>query len=190
MGRPAETMISPTSRMRARRPEGFTLIEVTLVAVVMAIVLLASLPRFQRTAQRLQVEGTAFELVQLLRYARERAVADNRETVWAWSSDGRRAQLYQLGVEPGTPAVTRLEGRLARTRPAQAGLTVVAEESPQPVPCPAGMPSAAACVSFLPDGTGDPVVLQVRADDESAYLITVKGATGHAQLSARPPAPS
>ena len=180
------------NRIAPRHPEagrscGFTLIELTLVAVVMAILLVASLPRFQHTSRRLRTEGAAFELMQLLRYARERAVADGHETIWVWNADDHRAQLYRLVMESGATTVTLMDDRVARAAPLSPDISVTLEENTsQAAACPSDLPSGTSCVSFLPDGTGDPAVLHVRADD-SAYLITVNGTTGQAQLSASQP---
>src|SRR3989338_7437801 len=72
---------------------GFTLVEVILVAVVLGMLMMVSVPRFQQTAQRLQTEQTAFALTQLLRYAHERAVAQGDEIIWVWDPETRQAHL-------------------------------------------------------------------------------------------------
>lgn len=161
--------------MPIARP-GFTLIEVVIVAAVMAILLIASLPRFQQSAQRLRVEQRAFEFAQLLRYARERAVAQSRDAFWVWDDAARRAHLEQAD-ELGRPV--RLEERATESAPLVDGASVAVRVD--------GQRSACDCVQFLADGTATPATVAITLD-ELAYTVSVDGATGRATVATGPAA--
>ena len=68
--------------MGLARAAGFTLIEVILVALIMAILAVSVTPQLTRTAQRLRAEHAAFEQMQWLRLAHERAVAESQVITW------------------------------------------------------------------------------------------------------------
>ena len=153
---------------------GFTLIELVLVMVVLALLLTATLPRFLGVSERLQAEQAAFEFAQLLRYARERAITQGRQTTWVWDDQTRRAHLEAAG-DADLPAAIEEGG--ARSRPLMPGATLdLATSSGGAVDCD--------CVHFFPNGTGDPVTLTVEIP-QAAYAIDVDGATGQVLVSAR-----
>jgi type II secretion system protein H len=156
---------------------GFTLIEVVIVTAVMAILLMASLPRFQQSSERLRVEQRAFEFAQLLRYARERAVTQSRDTFWVWDDDARRAHLAQADE---LERLERLEERGAESAELAPGVMVLVDADSPPARCDD-------CVQFLPDGTATAATVTITRD-ELAYSIAVDGATGRATVSAGAPA--
>ena len=136
---------------------------------VLGILLMASIPRLSRTAERLQVEQKAFELTQLLRYAHERAVTQGAEIVWVWDAQARRARLEVVAEDGSTQPV---EERLANSSLLPASLSVALARDGASVDR----------VRFLPDGTSEPAILEL-AQDSTRYLVTVDGATGQAILS-------
>ena len=141
---------------------------------VLGFLLVAAIPRFSQTAERLQVEQKAFELTQLLRYAHERAVAQGTEIIWVWDAQAHRARL-EVVVEDGS--TQPLEERLAASTRLPELLSVSLTRDGAPVDR----------VSFLPDGTSEPVTLQL-AQGPTSYLVTIDATTGQAILSTRPPA--
>ncbi len=155
---------------------GFTLIELVLVAAVLGLLLLASIPRFQQTAQRLRLERSAFELTQLLRYAHARAAAEGIELIWVWDEKDRQAHLERL-LENGQSA--RLEERAASSAPLMGEASVSLIQAGEPVACE--------CVRFFPDGTSEATTLTVSLR-ESLYRITIDEATSQVLLAAGVPA--
>ena len=130
------------------------MIEIVLVAVIIAILATASIPRLSQTAQRLRTEHAVFEMAQLLRLAHERAVSESDESVWVWDGLTRRAR-----VEPSG----------AQGSPLPEGIAVQVSRQGQPVACD--------CVQFFPDGTSEPTTVTV-----GTYHITVDATTSQVFL--------
>ena len=148
-----------------------------LVAVVLAILLTASLPGFQRTAQRLRAEHAAFELAQLARLAHERAVAEGRETIWTWDEERLRVRIEAAAAQEISPEAdgdVRME-----SAPLPAGAVVTLARGGEEIAC--------RCVRFFPEGTAESASVTVSVGDH-AYTVTVDAATGQARIAARVPA--
>ncbi len=159
----------------------FTLIELVIVMTVLAIILVGAVPRFAQTAQRLQVERAAFEMMQLLRYARERAVAESRETVWRWDESTHRARVEpssdQVPPEPAGGGERRVEERTLQSSRLPADVEV------RPVQDGAEVDE----VRFFPDGTSQPVTIQISREPHR-YTVTLDATTGEPRLfSGTPP---
>ena len=157
----------------------FTLIEVVLVSVILGVLLAAAVPRFQRTAQRLRVEQTAFELAQLLRVAHEQAVSESHETVWVWDDRALRVRVEPaIRGEPHEPQDSgeRLptHGVIESSRLPE-GISVSLTREDGPVDCH--------CVHFFPEGTAESTTLTV-SFREHVYTVTVDETTGQALLIA------
>ena len=138
-----------------RRATGFTLIELALVALVIAVLAAAAIPRLAQTAQRLRAEHTAFEQLQWLRLAHERAVAEGQVITWTWDDTTRRATLDPDHLR-GTPVPE--------------GIPVTIQQDGSPVRC--------RCAKFFPSGMGEPVTITI-----GSYAITVDAATSRVRLS-------
>jgi len=149
------------------QPPGFTLVELVLVAVVLAVLLTATVPGFRRTSERLRAERSAFELAQLLRLAHERAVTEGTETVWVWDAQRRRAYLES--------------GRMVESSTLPEGLSLLLDRTGP------GASGECSCVRFFPEGTSEPAALTLTSHDQ-AYTLTVDGATSHVLLAAGTPA--
>ena len=145
-----------------------------MVAVVLGILMTASVPRFQQTAQRLQTEQTAFALTQLLRYAHERAVAQGSAIVWVWDANAHRAHL-ELVRDDGESEP--LNEHVARSGSIRGEITVTLARGNLEL----------YAVTFFPDGTSEPATLQI-ADRAFSYTVTVDAATSQATLSTAPSA--
>ncbi len=158
---------------------GFTLIELALIAVVLGVLLTAAIPRLSRSAQRLRVEQTAFELVHLLRAAHEQAVSLGVAMVWVWDAERLKAR-----VQPdpdSTPDVGLPVGpsEILTGSPVPAGMSVQLTRNEATVEC--------RCVRFFPDGTSEPTTLTVSLGDQT-YTATVDAITSHVTLIAGIPA--
>ncbi|OIO38394.1 MAG: hypothetical protein AUJ75_02900 [Candidatus Omnitrophica bacterium CG1_02_49_10] len=65
--------------MKSSSKGGFTLIELLLVAAILLALVSVSMPRFISSFKGLETDNLALNLVQLMRYAHTRAVADGVE---------------------------------------------------------------------------------------------------------------
>lgn len=143
------------------------------MTAVLAVLLAASLPRFQGTAERLHTEQRAFEMAQLIRYARERAIAQVLPVRWRWNAQERRVSVEVFGDDGQW---TRLEERTARSAQLASYMALsVSDLEGDPVDCE--------CVQFAPDGTTTPTIVELRRDGQ-AFTVTVDGATGQPTLAA------
>lgn len=63
---------------RLSRFSGFTLIELVLAVIILAVLTSVTLPRFGRTYQHLQLEQAALRATSLMHYAGQKAVVEHR----------------------------------------------------------------------------------------------------------------
>jgi len=152
---------------------GFTLIEVVVVAAVITVLLVASVPAFQQTFQSLRAEQAAFEVTQLLRVGRERAVAEGRPMAWVWDGAAHRARVEPAPSDGAGAEDTAASGQIitgARLSP-QLAVTLLREQE------------LADRVTFFPDGTSDRAAISLSLG-ASVYHVDVDAATGQPALSA------
>ena len=149
-----------------------------LVCVVLALLLVSSLPRFQQTANRLRVEQVAFELAGLLRVAHAWAISEGQETVWRWDDATRRARVEPRPEQEADSSgmAQPSAGQVTESAHIPEGLLIVLTQHGELVPC--------RCVHFFPDGTSEPTAVTIRADDRRSYLVSVDAATSQVRLSA------
>lgn len=150
----------------------FTLIELILVSVILAILLVAAIPNFQRSSRHFSLEQHAFELAHLLRYARERAVAESQSIVWTWDSAQRRAHLEAVGEDGRATALEEHNVYSARLEPAAA--MAIANKGEQ---------TNCDCVHFFPDGSADGAEINLESQGD-VYKILVDAQTGQTTLTA------
>ncbi len=153
---------------------GFTLIELVLVAVVLGILLVGTVPKFSHTVERLRVERAAFELAQLMRYARERAVSDGQAMSWVWDDRTRRARIERDQPDGGE---TTGERRFMNSFHLPAHVVVELLRNSERVDR----------VHFFPDGTSEPATLSLTLG-QIVYTMEIDEATGQPLLAAGTPA--
>lgn len=139
---------------------GFTLVELLVVMVIIALVMGLVATSLSRSISGAEARVAARKVVAALRYTRVRAILDKQETVFMVDTEARS---YQA---PGRPAVTLPEGVDVSLTTARSELT--SEE--------------AGGIRFFPDGgsTGGHVDLAV---NERLYRVDVAWLTGEATLA-------
>lgn len=161
---------------------GFTFVELVLVTVVLGILLAATVPRFAATAERLRLEHTAFELLQLFRTARARAVNEGLTVVWVWHAAERRVELERH--DPASGTITVLTERETRSAALPPGTTLTITQGGQRVACD--------CVAFGPDGRVETLAVEPLQVDMgyrgTRYHIELDAQTSRTVLSAGPAA--
>jgi type II secretory pathway pseudopilin PulG len=153
---------------------GFTLIEIVLVGVVLSLLVLVSVPGFQRTAQRLRVEHTAFEFAQLARLARERAVDEARAMVWTWDAERQRARIEPADAAAGGGNGAGPSDRL-ESGPLPAGIAVTLLQDGEEVEC--------RCAQFFPEGTAEAAIVTLESGPQM-YRMVIDAATGQTVVAA------
>jgi len=165
--------------LRTGNERGFTLIEVVLIATIISILLVASLPRFHHTAQRLRVEQAAFGLAQLLRFSHELSVTEGTDVIWAWQGVERASRVWELADDQGLWR----DRSPSRHATLAEGVSLAVGHGEPSLGCPEPLMASSACVHFFPDGTSEPTTLTVRLDDHT-YRVTVDGTTSEVLLFA------
>ena len=66
------------SHLNRKRQYGFTLIELTLVSVIILILITLSMPLFRRTYEDLKITSCAKDISQIIHFSRERAIFERR----------------------------------------------------------------------------------------------------------------
>lgn len=186
------TLISPTTRSRgprlcslvvpraAPRQFGFTLVELTIVMAILAIVFFAVSPSFEGLVRGARQRAALREVVSLLTYARTEAVSRGRLVRVSCQPDegifwmeaqvdpqGNRSQFALLRVlgrsQVVVPDPMRVAGVIVSGRPVDPGTVEV---------------------YFYPDGRTDGLALTLADDTGKETLIELSSATGKVTLSA------
>lgn len=134
------------------KPRGFTLIELAVTLLVLALAATVVAPSLVNGVERLRARTEAAGIASFLRGAREQAVTHNRA--------------YQVTVK-SDEGVVELRGgdRVSATRRLAPGVRVTAD------------PPGARVITFLPQGVSSGARLRVESAGRG-YLITVDPLTG------------
>jgi Tfp pilus assembly protein FimT len=89
--------------------EGFTIIEILLVVIILLAVVGLTVPSFGPAYARLQLKKTAEDLVFVMRYAQSRCVMSNRRIRLELDAQGSGYQLMQASPSDGRQAPDRDE---------------------------------------------------------------------------------
>lgn len=138
----------------------FTLIELLLVLVLMAIVLGTAVANYSGTFEAMQLKKSADDLAHLMRYAQVRATMEGALMCITLSADQRQYQLQQADIDVDEQGKAgkfhSINQRLGR---------------PVVLPKSVSLSSQVSSVNFYPDGSMDKV------------RITLKNKTGQMTLS-------
>jgi prepilin-type N-terminal cleavage/methylation domain-containing protein len=151
-------------------PRGFTFLEIIIVALVLAILAVNTVPQFGPTANRLRAEQALGELAQLMRYASHLAVFERRTVIWSWKEDERLARLeHELENGDRRP----VEARLNQTQALSKALEVQAFDAE-------ALPVLE--VAFYADGTSESAYVTVRYE-KKVYTAHVDATTSQVEIS-------
>ena len=144
-----------------RKCRGFTLLEVMVVLVIMALILVIVPPYLPNVMASIHVKSAARELAASLKHARSQAFYNQRETTLIVNVDERN---YTLNKKLKT-----------LTLPIDASLSLITAKSEQ-------LSESEGQVRFFPDGssTGGQVKLAYK---DQEYLIDVHWLTGRVKIT-------
>lgn len=123
-----------------RRALGFTVIELLVVIVLIAIAMTIAIPSFRGILENRRVEGVANELSADLQYARSEAVARQANVVLATAADGLSYTITGIPVTKTvtlpagitvTPSITRTFDPLRGTTGGDAVINVIRDGADQ-----------------------------------------------------------
>jgi len=166
---------SPTGRNS--RQGGFTLVELTLVVVLMVALAAVAAPAFAGFWRASQAKSCAWRIAALARAAREQAICRGARTSLQYDAEARE---FRLAVEPDpVNAPGEFEGlELASARPA--GIPDPVEA----VDCSVEGQAAdqARPVIFFPDGQALEAEIVLQASNGPAFSIKISALTGQARV--------
>jgi len=114
---PRPPFISPDTGIEISK-RAFTLVELLLVLVLVAMISAISFPSFVHNYEQFQLKETANSLSSLMRYAQGRAVALGREHRLEFSPDYATYRMAVRAADPDDPAeknFTKVPGKFGRT---------------------------------------------------------------------------
>ena len=157
-------MTLPTGKPRRPSKDGFTLIEVLAVLLVVTILIGLALPRFSTTTQDLQLTSSARNLAKLLTYAQERAIVERISYQAVFDSAGKTYWLTRVESKGTETTGLRIEGRYGRPVTLPSGISFRFPEQP---------------IQFYPDGNSDPFTIELSAQGRR-FILT--DGVGHVQI--------
>jgi prepilin-type N-terminal cleavage/methylation domain-containing protein len=184
----------------ARRRSGFTLLELLLVTVILAILMAMAVPTFRGTLAGQQLRQAGSLVAGGLSKARVTAIRSGTPQQFCYQADG---SAYWVQPFDSTSATTGTPGA-AGTAAAPAPMASVSGELPQGITFTSGIgvvaggaasaaPTAATngnrsvgsvqeTVTFFPDGSSHDVTLMLSNGRGRAVTVHVRGLTGLTQL--------
>jgi Tfp pilus assembly protein FimT len=148
-------------RLSDNTEKAFTLIEVTLVAVIILILITLSMPIFRRTYEDLRISSSAKDISQMINFARERAVFERIN--YRFIIDGTANTYQVLAQYEERGEFTPLKDRWGRVN-----------KVPEDIDIKANIKS----IDFSPSGVSGGAVIYITSNKGKAYSITLDGKKG------------
>jgi prepilin-type N-terminal cleavage/methylation domain-containing protein len=169
MGSRAVRMISPigSDPHHQRAQAGFTLLELLIVILIMAVVVGFSVPRFSRTFSYLQLQVFAYDVAKLLTYASKRAVARGEMLSIHFDVEGGRYWLAHAQEASPEGESERVAGKFGRI---------------SSVPEAISLDPSAREVTFYPDGRADRFEMFIFNNRQDGYRLVTNVWTGRVKL--------
>jgi prepilin-type N-terminal cleavage/methylation domain-containing protein len=149
----------------AGNERGFTLLELSLVILVMALAVAISYPALTRGSSSFQLKATGREILNLLRYAREKAITEQRPLMVVFDRDKQTVVLADEFGEPAKTIAMPNNVRIAR------------------LALPSGeLQQGPLAVHFLPNGSAEKAEVQLDSDRGISVRIATDPITGGARI--------
>ena len=150
---------------RQAKRSGFTLLEVTLVTVIILILITLSMPIFRRTYEDLMISSSAKDIAQMINFARERAVFERINYRFIIDDTASTYQVLAQYEERGE--FTPLKDRWGRIN-----------KVPEDIDIKADIKS----IDFSPSGISGSAVIYLTSGKGKTYSITLDGKRGTAKV--------
>ena len=151
---------------------GFTLIELTLVTVIILALVGLSIPLFKKTFLDLSAKDAAFNISKLVSYAQEKAVIDRKNYKVIFDFNRRQYQLSESAQSADGLVYRKGQGRFGKVFALPQGLffydpkTDITQKKDE---------EYKKQVIFYPDGHCDELLLNIVDKRGNGYSITLKG---------------
>lgn len=151
---------------------GFTLIELTLVTVIILALVGLSAPIFRNTFASLTAKDAAFNISKLISYAQERAVIDRKNFKIIFNFTSGRYQLLESQSSEGKVSYKQIKGRFGRSFTLPQNLSFkdldseIARHKNE---------EYSKEIIFYPDGHSDALTIDLVNKGMAGYRITSKG---------------
>lgn len=106
------------------RKTAFTLIELTLVTLILLALVGLSIPLFKNTFSDLAAKNTAFNISKLINYAQESAVIGRKNLKVAFNFEKGNYQLFEADSSANPPVYKKIRGRFGRMFSLPKGLSL------------------------------------------------------------------
>ena len=87
--------------------KAFTLVEMLLIVVLLAVAAGLSLPNFSKSYTQLELQNTVNILTYMMRYAQSRAITQNKKMRLLFDENSKKYQLLEENKENYTPLIGR-----------------------------------------------------------------------------------
>ena len=153
--------------------EGFTLIELTLVTVIILALVALSIPLFKKTFTNLSAKDAVFNISKLVSYAQEKAVIDRKNYRAVFDFNHCQYQLFEFDKPSADKdPYKKIQGRLGRIFTLPQGLFFYDSKTG------VSQKMEGECkkqVIFYPDGHCSELSINVVDKQGNGYSITLKG---------------
>ncbi len=148
-----------------KRSAGFTLLELIMVIVVIALSIAISFPALSRGTAALHLRSAGRDVLNVLRYAREKAITEQREMHLVAEKQGRQVVLTDELGEGGRPQL------LPRDIVVDSVFAGGEEVREGPL-----------VIRFLPNGSSTPATIVLKSDAGGYLRVVTDPITGGARL--------
>ncbi len=150
----------------------FTLIELTLVTVIILVLAGLSIPLFKNTFSSLSAKDAAFNISKLANYAQEKAVIDRNNYSIIFDFNRRQYQLFEWKKSGEKPSYAAAGGRFGRAFSLPQGLYFYDPKSDLTRKDGEEYKKQAL---FYPDGRSDELSIDIIDTQGNGYSVTLKG---------------
>ena len=154
------------------RRAGFTLIELTLVTVIILALVGLSIPLFRKTFSNLSAKDAAFNISKLISYAQEKSVIDRKNYEMAFNFTANQYQLFESKQSTDRFVCTKINNRFGRVFTLPQGLYFKDPSGEQAHQEGEGYKKN---IVFYPDGRCDGLTIEILDKKGSGYEIVSKG---------------
>jgi len=138
--------------------DGFTLVEILMVVIIVGIVLALAAPNFSKGYSRFELDKTADDLLSVSRWAQAMAIGQERTYALSFSEDRRSYGLARAIINEQTGEQSSFEpvnGSLGRMHKIPDTVQIDLNEDR---------------IEFYPDGTIDPATIQLNSPEQKTVL--------------------